>query len=106
MFRGIKSLAQNLVQDVSDNIDRRGIGAIALIVSIEIGWGASILLPILFVLYTLIDLSKNWMAILPGFWGIATFLLALALGVVVAYQPSIYVARWRGRLIEKFAEEA
>lgn len=106
MIRTTKTLAKNLVQDISDNIDQYSAGAIALIILIELVWVASVLIPVLFVLSTLIDLSKNWMAILPGFSGMITFLLALTLGVFVAYQPSTYVERWRERLMKKISKKA
>jgi hypothetical protein len=43
------------------------------------------------------------MTVLPGFMGVITFLFVLAVGVFIAYQPSVYVARWRDRLKEKVA---
>lgn len=101
MIRTTKTRAINLLQDISDTIDRYGIGALARIGLIELVWIASALIPVLFVLATLIDFSKNWMAVIPGFWGLTTFLLVLTVGVFVAYQPSLYVARWRERSIKK-----
>ena len=100
MIRSTKSRAQNLVQDIFNNIDRYSVGAIALIILIELGWFASVLIPVLFVFSTLIDISREWMAVLPGFMGVITFLIVLTVGVFVAYQPSIYVAKWRERLKE------
>ena len=103
MIRSINARAQNLVQNISGNIDRYGIGAIALIILIELGWFASFFVPILFVFSTLIDFSRKWMAVLPGFMGVITFLFILTVGLFVAYQPSIYVAKWRERLKEILA---
>ena len=103
MIRRPITLAQNVLQNISDFIDRYGAGAIALIILIELVWAASVAIPVLFVLSSLIDLSKHWMAILPGFMGLITLLLAMALGVFVAYQPSTYVARWRENVLAKVA---
>ena len=103
MIRSMKLRAQTLIPDISGNIERYGIGAIALIILIKLGWVASVLVPVLFVFSTLIDFSRKWMAVLPGFMGVTTFLFILAVGLFVAYQPSTYVARWRERLKQKIA---
>jgi uncharacterized membrane protein (DUF485 family) len=103
MIGSTKSRAQNLVHNIADKTNRYGIGAIALLGLAELAWFASVLFPVLFVFSTLIDFSRKWMTVLPGFMGVITFLFILAVGVFIAYQPSVYVARWRDRLKEKVA---
>ncbi|MBL4720570.1 MAG: hypothetical protein JKY20_05515 [Alphaproteobacteria bacterium] len=98
-----KTITRNLFQEFSNNIDRYGVGVIALILMIELLWAASILAPVLFVLATFMGFMKNWMAILPGFWGGATFLLILGVCGFAASLPSNYVARWRENMMGKIS---
>ena len=101
-----KIITRNLAQDFSGNFVRYGAGAIPLILLIEFLWIASILVPVLFVLATLIDSMKVWMAILPGFWGGATFLLILGVSAFAASLPSNYVAKWREGMMAKIVLRA
>jgi hypothetical protein len=103
MIKTTKKFAQKLSYDISYNIDRYGIGAIALIISIELVWAASVLVPVLYLISMLISSMNSWLAILPGFWGGVTFLLFLFVAGFVACLPSTYVARLREHLTGKIA---
>ncbi len=104
MIKSTRKFTQNLGCDISSNIDRYGVGAIALIVLIESVWVASVLVPVLFLLYTLIGSLSSWLAILPGFLGGLTFFLFLLVVGFVACLPSTYVARLREHLTGKIAK--
>ena len=84
MIKTTKTFAQNLSANISNNIERYGFGAIALIILIELVWAASVLVPVLYLIATLIGSLKSWLAILPGFWGGVTFLLFLMVAAFVA----------------------
>ena len=103
MFKNTKMLALNAINYTFLAFERYSLTAIVLITLIELVWAASVLVPVLFVLSTFIDFLKIWLTILPGFWGMTTFLLILMVGGFVAYLPSTYVARLREHLIEKIA---
>ncbi|MBT5110493.1 MAG: hypothetical protein HOM25_17580 [Rhodospirillaceae bacterium] len=104
MIKTTKTFAQNLSANISNNIERYGFGAIALIILIELVWAASVLVPVLYLIATLIGSLKSWLAILPGFWGGVTFLLFLMVAAFVAGLPSTYVARLREHLTGKIAK--
>jgi len=101
-----KTITRNMMHDLSGSFVRYGVGGVSLILLIEVLWIASILVPVLFVLASLIDFMKNWMAILPGFWGGATFLLILGVSAFAASLPSNYVAKWREGMMEKIVSRA
>ena len=101
MFKNTKILVLNEINYIFISFKRYSLTAIALMTLIELVWVASVLVPVLFVLSTFIEFLKVWLAILPGFWGMTTFLLILTVGGFVAYLPSTYVARLREHLIEK-----
>lgn len=104
MIKTTKTFAQNLNANISNNIHRYGIGAIALIILIELVWAASVLVPVLYLLSTLLGSLKSWLAILPGFLGGVTFFLFLMVAAFVACLPSTYVARLREHLTGKIAK--
>ena len=101
MFKNTKILALNEINYIFISFKRYSFTAIALMTLIELVWVASVLVPVLFVLSTFIDFLKIWLTVLPGFWGMTTFLLILTVGGFVAYLPSTYVARLREHLIKK-----
>ena len=105
MFKNTKILALNEINYIFISFKRYSLTAIALMTLIELVWVASVLVPVLFVLSTFIEFLKVWLAILPGFWGMTTFLLILTVGGFVAYLPSTYVARLREHLIEKISQK-
>jgi hypothetical protein len=105
MFKNTKILVLNEINYIFISFKRYSLTAIALMTLIELVWVASVLVPVLFVLSTFIDFLKIWLTILPGFWGMITFFLILAVGGFVAYLPSTYVARLREHLIEKISQK-
>jgi hypothetical protein len=105
MFKNTKILVLNEINYIFISFKRYSLTAIALMTLIELVWVASVLVPVLFVLSTFIDFLKIWLTILPGFWGMTTFFLILAVGGFVAYLPSTYVARLREHLIEKISQK-
>ena len=105
MFKNTKILVLNEINYIFISFKRYSLTAIALMTLIELVWVASVLVPVLFVLSTFINFLKVWLAILPGFWGMTTFLLILTVGGFVAYLPSTYVARLREHLIEKISQK-
>jgi hypothetical protein len=105
MFKNTKIIVLNAINYIFFAYTNYSPTAIALMTLIELVWVASVLVPVLFVLSTFNDFLKVWLAILPGFWGMATFLLILTVGGFVAYLPSTYVARLREHLIEKIARK-
>ena len=68
----------DIKQSVSTFFDRFGFHGTALIVTVELIWAASILVPVLAVIGTLYNATNAWMAVLPGFLGAFTFLIILA----------------------------
>ena len=105
MFKNTKIIALNAINYIFLAYKNYSLTAIALMTLIELVWVASVLVPVLFVLSTFIDFLKIWLTILPGFWGMTTFFLILAVGGFVAYLPSTYVARLREHLIEKISQK-
>jgi hypothetical protein len=105
MFKNTKIIALNAINYIFLAYKNYSLTAIALMTLIELVWVASVLVPVLFVLSTFIDFLKVWLAILPGFWGMTTFLLILTVGGFVAYLPSTYVARLREHLIGKITRK-
>ena len=85
----------DIKQSVSTFFDRFGFHGTALIVTAELIWAASILVPVLAVIGTLYNATNAWMAVLPGFLGAVTFLIVLIIGGLAATLPSVYLAKWR-----------
>lgn len=83
---------------VTEFFDRFGARGAAIILTAEVIWIASILVPVLTVIGLLFSFTNAWMSVLPGFIGALTFILVLAIGALAAAVPSNYVAKWRERV--------
>ena len=90
-----KGKATDIQQKFSNIFDRFGAGGAALILTVELIWAASVLIPVLAVIGALFNATNAWMAVLPGFLGAFTFLIVLTIGGLAATLPSAYLAKWR-----------
>lgn len=95
MTVNIKDKITELKQKYSIFIARYGIGGASLILSVELIWAASVIIPVLAVLGALFNATNAWMAVLPGFLGAISFLIVLAIGGLAATLPATYLAKWR-----------
>ncbi len=82
-------------QTFSNFFDRYGILGGASILSVELIWAASVLIPVLLVIGVIFNFTNAWMAVLPGFLGAITFLIVLTIGGLAATLPSAYLGKWR-----------
>ena len=87
-FIGIK-------QNISNCFERYGVGGAALLLTIELIWIVSVLIPVLAVIGALFNATNAWMAVLPGFMGAITFMIVLTIGGLAATLPSVYLGKWR-----------
>lgn len=99
----IGSSSKDLSSKISNHISRYGIAGTSLILSIDLIWAASLLIPVLFVIGFLFQYTNAWMAVLPGMLGAITFLILLAIGGLAATLPSNYVGKWRNRVLDRIA---
>lgn len=90
-----KGKTTDIKQNISNFFDRFGPGGAALILTVELIWAASVLIPVLAVIGGLFSATNAWMAVLPGFLGAFTFLIVLTIGGLAATLPSAYLSKWR-----------
>lgn len=100
MTVNIKDKITELKQKYSIFIARYGIGGASLILSVELIWAASVIIPVLAVLGALFNATNAWMAVLPGFLGAITFLIVLAIGGLAATLPAAYFSKWREMFLQ------
>ncbi len=105
MYRNIsKFKPSKFFSRLSKHIQRYGLSGSTLLVSIEVVWLASIIVPVLFVVGALFNYTNAWLSILPGLLGALTFMIILVIGGLAATLPSSYVARLREKFIARIEQ--